>query len=136
MGIVLNLARTIDEIVEEQHIEKVAAVVLEVGEVSGIRTPGIISNRGILTFRNRSSELKRFPPSLTAAVAGVSMKRSATGRSARTAEAVRPGWSKETNASSNRSKSSEKEGSGQRIRQSNGMCVHMPFYCAVLSKKS
>ncbi len=38
MGIVLNLARTIDEIVEEQHIEKVAAVVLEVGEVSGIMT--------------------------------------------------------------------------------------------------
>ena len=38
MGIVLNLARTIDEIVEEQDIEKVAAVVLEVGEVSGIMT--------------------------------------------------------------------------------------------------
>ena len=36
MGIVLHLARTLDETAEEQHLSRIGSVTLEVGEVSGI----------------------------------------------------------------------------------------------------
>ncbi len=38
MGIVMHLAKTLDELAEEQHITKIGAVTLQVGEVSGIMT--------------------------------------------------------------------------------------------------
>ena len=38
MGIVLHLAKTLDELAEEQHITKIGSVTLQVGEVSGILT--------------------------------------------------------------------------------------------------
>ena len=38
MGIVLHLARTLDETAEEEHLTKIGKVVLQVGEVSGIMT--------------------------------------------------------------------------------------------------
>ncbi|MBE6827192.1 MAG: hydrogenase maturation nickel metallochaperone HypA [Ruminococcaceae bacterium] len=38
MGIILNLAKTLDETAEEQNIIKIGKVVLQVGEVSGIMT--------------------------------------------------------------------------------------------------
>ena len=38
MGIVLHLAKTLDETAKEQHITKIGSVTLEVGEVSGIMT--------------------------------------------------------------------------------------------------
>lgn len=38
MGIVLHLAKTLDELAEEQHITKIGSVTLEIGEVSGIMT--------------------------------------------------------------------------------------------------
>ncbi len=38
MGIVLHLARTLDDLAEEQHISKIGSVTLRVGEVSGIMT--------------------------------------------------------------------------------------------------
>ncbi len=38
MGIVLHLAKTLDEAAEENHITKYGSVTLEVGEVSGIMT--------------------------------------------------------------------------------------------------
>jgi len=38
MGIVLHLAKTLDETAEEQHLTKIGSVTLEVGEVSGIMT--------------------------------------------------------------------------------------------------
>ena len=36
MGIVLHLARTLDETAEEQHLSRIGSVTLLVGEVSGI----------------------------------------------------------------------------------------------------
>ena len=36
MGIVMHLAKTLDELAEEQHITKIGSVTLSVGEVSGI----------------------------------------------------------------------------------------------------
>ena len=38
MGIVTHLAKTLDEMAEEQHITKYGSVTLQVGEVSGIIT--------------------------------------------------------------------------------------------------
>ena len=38
MGIVMHLAKTLDELAEEQHITKIGSVTLQVGEVSGIMT--------------------------------------------------------------------------------------------------
>ena len=38
MGIILHLAKTLDETCEEQHLRRIGRVVLEVGEVSGIMT--------------------------------------------------------------------------------------------------
>jgi len=38
LGIVLNTARTLDELAEEQHLTAISSVTLEVGEVSGIMT--------------------------------------------------------------------------------------------------
>ena len=38
MGIVTHLAKTLDELAEEQHITKIGSVTLQVGEVSGIMT--------------------------------------------------------------------------------------------------
>ena len=38
MGIVLHLAKTIDEICEEEQLTKIGSVTLQVGEVSGIMT--------------------------------------------------------------------------------------------------
>ncbi len=38
MGIVTHLAKTLDELAEEQHITKFGSVTLQVGEVSGIMT--------------------------------------------------------------------------------------------------
>ena len=36
MGIILHIAKMLDETAEEQHITKIGSVTLEVGEVSGI----------------------------------------------------------------------------------------------------
>ena len=36
MGIVIHLAKTLDELAEEHHITKIGSVTLSVGEVSGI----------------------------------------------------------------------------------------------------
>lgn len=38
MGIILNLAKTLDETAEEQHLANISKVTLQVGEVSGIMT--------------------------------------------------------------------------------------------------
>ena len=38
MGIILHLAKTLDETCEEQRLKRIGKVVLEVGEVSGILT--------------------------------------------------------------------------------------------------
>ena len=38
MGIMLHLAKTLDETAREEHIIKIGSVTLEVGEVSGIMT--------------------------------------------------------------------------------------------------
>ena len=38
MGIVLHLAKTLDETAEQEHVTKIGKVVLQVGEVSGIMT--------------------------------------------------------------------------------------------------
>ena len=38
MGIVMHLAKTLDELAEEQNIAKIGSVTLQVGEVSGIMT--------------------------------------------------------------------------------------------------
>jgi len=38
MGIVMHLAKTLDELAEEQYIAKIGSVTLQVGEVSGIMT--------------------------------------------------------------------------------------------------
>ncbi len=38
MGIILHLAKTLDETCEEQHLKRIGKVTLEVGEVSGIMT--------------------------------------------------------------------------------------------------
>ena len=38
MGIVMHLAKTLDELAEEQHITKIGSVTLQVGEASGIMT--------------------------------------------------------------------------------------------------
>ena len=38
MGIVLHLAKTLEETAKEEHLTKIGRVVLEVGEVSGIMT--------------------------------------------------------------------------------------------------
>ena len=38
MGIVMHLAKTLDELAEEQKITKIGSVTLQVGEVSGIMT--------------------------------------------------------------------------------------------------
>ncbi|MBQ6582574.1 MAG: hydrogenase maturation nickel metallochaperone HypA [Mogibacterium sp.] len=38
LGIVMNVARTVGEIAEENEIKEVCSVVLEIGEVSGIMT--------------------------------------------------------------------------------------------------
>lgn len=38
MGIVLHLAKTLDETAAEQHLTKIGSVTLQVGEVSGIMT--------------------------------------------------------------------------------------------------
>ena len=38
MGIVLHLAKTLDETAEEEHLTKIGSVTLQVGEVSGIMT--------------------------------------------------------------------------------------------------
>ncbi len=38
MGIIINLARTLDETAEEQNIVNIGKVTLQVGEVSGIMT--------------------------------------------------------------------------------------------------
>ena len=38
MGIVMHLAKTLDELAEEQNIAKIGSVTLQVGEVSGIIT--------------------------------------------------------------------------------------------------
>ncbi len=38
MGIVTHLARTLDDLAEEQHITRFGSVTLQVGEVSGIMT--------------------------------------------------------------------------------------------------
>ncbi len=38
MGIVMHLAKTLDDIAEEQKITKIGSVTLQVGEVSGIMT--------------------------------------------------------------------------------------------------
>ena len=38
MGIILHIAKMLDETAEEQHITKIGSVTLEVGEVSGIMT--------------------------------------------------------------------------------------------------
>jgi hydrogenase nickel incorporation protein HypA/HybF len=36
LGIVLEVAKTLDEVAEQQHITKIGSVTLEIGEVSGI----------------------------------------------------------------------------------------------------
>ena len=38
MGIILHLAKTLDETCEEQNLKRIGKVVLQVGEVSGIMT--------------------------------------------------------------------------------------------------
>ena len=38
MGIVLHLAKSLDEIAEQNHLKKIGSVTLQVGEVSGIIT--------------------------------------------------------------------------------------------------
>ena len=38
MGIVVHLAKTLDELAQEEHITKIGSVTLSVGEVSGIVT--------------------------------------------------------------------------------------------------
>ena len=38
MGIVLHLAKTLDETAKEEHLSKIGSVTLQVGEVSGILT--------------------------------------------------------------------------------------------------
>ncbi len=38
MGIILHLAKTLEETAEEEHLTKIGSVTLEVGEVSGIMT--------------------------------------------------------------------------------------------------
>lgn len=38
MGIVLHLAKTLEETAQEEHITRIGSVTLEVGEVSGIMT--------------------------------------------------------------------------------------------------
>ena len=38
LGIILHIAKTLDETAEENHITKIGKVVLEVGEVSGVVT--------------------------------------------------------------------------------------------------
>ena len=38
MGIVIHLAKTLEETAQEQHLKKIGSVTLQVGEVSGIMT--------------------------------------------------------------------------------------------------
>ena len=38
LGIILNIAKTLDELAEEQQLTRIASVTLQVGEVSGIMT--------------------------------------------------------------------------------------------------
>ena len=38
MGIILHLAKTLDQVAEENHLSKIGAVTIEIGEVSGIVT--------------------------------------------------------------------------------------------------
>ncbi len=38
LGIIMHVAKTLDELAEENHITKIGSVTLEVGEVSGIMT--------------------------------------------------------------------------------------------------
>ena len=102
MGIVLNLARTIDEIVEEQDIEKVAAVVLEVGEVSGIMTDLFMDAWDYFKPRHpylAESELRiEKIPAVTYCSGCGTMRQFGTERTVRFAEAERPGSSKGMNA--------------------------------------
>ena len=38
MGIIIHLAKTLDQVAEENHLSKIGAVTIEIGEVSGIVT--------------------------------------------------------------------------------------------------
>lgn len=38
MGIILHLAKTLDQVAEENHLSKIGSVTIEIGEVSGIVT--------------------------------------------------------------------------------------------------
>ena len=38
MGIILHLAKTLEETAEEEHLKKIGSVTLKIGEVSGIMT--------------------------------------------------------------------------------------------------
>ena len=36
MGIIIHLAKTLDQVAEENHLSKIGAVTIEIGEVSGV----------------------------------------------------------------------------------------------------
>jgi hypothetical protein len=96
MGIILNLAKTLDQVAEENHLSKIGAVTIEIGEVSGIvtdllRMRGITFRKSIRFSRTPSSGSRRFLRSLTARGAGRITRLSRTGGSVHTAEAGRPG---------------------------------------------
>ncbi len=56
MGIVLHLARTLDETAEQEHLTKIGSVTLQVGEVSGIMTDLFVDCWNY--FRGRHEVLK------------------------------------------------------------------------------
>lgn len=56
MGIILHLAKTLDETCEEQNLRRIGKVVLEVGEVSGIMTDYFVDCWNY--FRGRHPKLK------------------------------------------------------------------------------
>ena len=61
MGIVTHLAKTLDELAEEQHIVRIGSVTLQVGEVSGIMTDYFVDCWNYFKVRHpvlKDSELK------------------------------------------------------------------------------
>ncbi|MEE0955520.1 MAG: hydrogenase maturation nickel metallochaperone HypA [Eubacterium sp.] len=52
IGIVTHLAKTLDELAEEQHITKIGSVTLQVGEVSGIMTDYFVDCRDYFKGRH------------------------------------------------------------------------------------
>ena len=97
MGIILNLAKTLDQVAEENHLSKIGAVTIEIGEVSGIVTDlfedawNYFSKKHPVLTGSELTGSRRFPLSPTARDAGRITRLSRTGGSVHTAEAGRPG---------------------------------------------